>query len=101
MTASAHLLLSAITTRAAADEQIPGPRTLSGKPSAHGPLSEKPWGPGTPLMDEPPAFAPLTSEPPLPDAAPLTSEPPLSGIAPLTSEPTAAGFTGGSQSPGV
>ncbi|MGW7255668.1 hypothetical protein [Streptomyces sp. NPDC054834] len=30
--------------------------------------------------------APLTSEPPLPDAEPLTSEPPLSDTAPLTSE---------------
>ncbi|MEU6549941.1 hypothetical protein ABZ915_06560 [Streptomyces sp. NPDC046915] len=30
--------------------------------------------------------APLTSEPPLPDAEPLTSEPPLSDAAPLTSE---------------
>ncbi|GAB2743600.1 hypothetical protein [Streptomyces bullii] len=33
--------------------------------------------------------APLTSEPPLPDAEPLTSEPPLSDAAPLTSEPSA------------
>ncbi|WP_225832100.1 hypothetical protein [Streptomyces sp. NK08204] len=32
------------------------------------------------------AQAPLTSEPPLPDAEPLTSEPPLAGAAPLTSE---------------
>ncbi|MEV7685663.1 hypothetical protein ACFW1F_19530 [Streptomyces bungoensis] len=32
------------------------------------------------------AEAPLTSEPPLPDAEPLTSEPPLSEAAPLTSE---------------
>jgi hypothetical protein len=32
--------------------------------------------------------APLTSEPPLPDAEPLTSEPPLSDFAPLTSEPS-------------
>ncbi|MET8947951.1 hypothetical protein ABZX30_31545 [Streptomyces sp. NPDC004542] len=32
------------------------------------------------------AEAPLTSEPPLPDAEPLTSEPPLSDAAPLTSE---------------
>ena len=30
--------------------------------------------------------APLTSEPPLPDAEPLTSEPPLAEAAPLTSE---------------
>ncbi|MER6032405.1 MULTISPECIES: hypothetical protein [unclassified Streptomyces] len=30
--------------------------------------------------------APLTSEPPLPDAEPLTSEPPLAEAAPLTGE---------------
>ena len=30
--------------------------------------------------------APLTSEPPLPDAEPLTSEPPLADLTPLTSE---------------
>ncbi|GAB2844545.1 hypothetical protein GCM10027074_09110 [Streptomyces deserti] len=35
------------------------------------------------------AEAPLTSEPPLPDAEPLTSEPPLADAAPLTSEPSA------------
>ncbi|WP_443049385.1 hypothetical protein [Streptomyces sp. HD] len=33
--------------------------------------------------------APLTSEPPLPDAEPLTSEPPLADAAPLTSEAAA------------
>ncbi|MEW1779329.1 hypothetical protein ACFY6U_20175 [Streptomyces sp. NPDC013157] len=33
------------------------------------------------------AEAPLTSEPPLPDAEPLTSEPPLADAVPLTSEP--------------
>ncbi|AZS87293.1 hypothetical protein ACIQKE_26770 [Streptomyces griseoviridis] len=33
--------------------------------------------------------APLTSEPPLPDAEPLTSEPPLADAAPLTSESAA------------
>ncbi|MDF3297559.1 hypothetical protein [Streptomyces tropicalis] len=32
------------------------------------------------------AEAPLTSEPPLPDAEPLTSEPPLAEASPLTSE---------------
>ncbi|MGW1161736.1 hypothetical protein ACWD5Q_26910 [Streptomyces sp. NPDC002513] len=37
------------------------------------------------------AEAPLTSEPPLPDAEPLTSEPPLADATPLTSEPSAAG----------
>jgi hypothetical protein len=38
------------------------------------------------------AEAPLTSEPPLPDAEPLTSEPPLSDAAPLTSESAIAGL---------
>ncbi|TPQ15843.1 hypothetical protein [Streptomyces sporangiiformans] len=37
------------------------------------------------------AEAPLTSEPPLPDAEPLTSEPPIADAAPLTSEPTSTG----------
>jgi hypothetical protein len=37
------------------------------------------------------AEAPLTSEPPLPDAEPLTSEPPLADLTPLTSEPAAVG----------
>ncbi|GAA3832070.1 hypothetical protein [Streptomyces chiangmaiensis] len=37
------------------------------------------------------AEAPLTSEPPLPDAEPLTSEPPHADLTPLTSEPSAAG----------
>ncbi|MFI8187449.1 hypothetical protein ACIF8T_01330 [Streptomyces sp. NPDC085946] len=36
------------------------------------------------------AEAPLTSEPPLPDAEPLTSEPPLADSAPLTSESDAS-----------
>jgi hypothetical protein len=36
------------------------------------------------------AEAPLTSEPPLPDAEPLTSEPPLADAAPLTSESDAS-----------
>ncbi|MEU3829260.1 hypothetical protein GT045_12580 [Streptomyces sp. SID486] len=41
--------------------------------------------------------APLTSEPPLPDAEPLTSEPPLAEAAPLTSEsdPVPASFAPG------
>ncbi|BBC36321.1 uncharacterized protein SGFS_076150 [Streptomyces graminofaciens] len=41
------------------------------------------------------AEAPLTSEPPLPDAEPLTSEPPLADAAPLTSEPTSHGAAAG------
>ncbi|PAZ12392.1 hypothetical protein CLM62_29810 [Streptomyces sp. SA15] len=39
------------------------------------------------------AEAPLTSEPPLPDAEPLTSEPPLADAAPLTSESDALAET--------
>ncbi|MFB7597336.1 hypothetical protein [Streptomyces sp. NPDC056160] len=39
--------------------------------------------------EAPYAEAPLTSEPPLPDAEPLTSEPPFAEAAPLTSESTA------------
>ncbi|GAA2257073.1 hypothetical protein GCM10010145_26680 [Streptomyces ruber] len=45
--------------------------------------------------------APLTSEPPLPDAEPLTSEPPLADTTPLTSEPTPAGAAWGFDPPGV
>jgi hypothetical protein len=37
------------------------------------------------------AEAPLTSEPPLPDAELLTSEPPLADRTPLTSEPCSLG----------
>ena len=44
------------------------------------------------------AEAPLTSEPPLPDAEPLTSEPPLADAAPLTSESDA---TAGSYATGL
>jgi hypothetical protein len=47
------------------------------------------------------AEAPLTSEPPLPDAAPLTSEPPLADAAPLTSEPTSTGAAADLDFPGV
>ncbi|MEV6111294.1 hypothetical protein AB0L59_01970 [Streptomyces sp. NPDC052109] len=42
---------------------------------------EKPFGAESACVQ-----APLTSEPPLPDAEPLTSEPPLSDATPLTSE---------------
>ena len=47
------------------------------------------------------ADAPLTSEPPLPDAEPLTSEPPIADAAPLTSEPTSTGAAVGQDFPGV
>ncbi|MDN0196875.1 hypothetical protein [Streptomyces sp. S.PNR 29] len=68
--------------------------------------SNKPVDPSKPVADssaqpESPHFcvfsaegacteAPLTSEPPHPDAEPLTSEPPLSDAMPLTSEPSVA-----------
>ncbi|MFI1012997.1 hypothetical protein [Streptomyces sp. NPDC020965] len=101
MAASAHLLLSALTTPVPGADQVPAPRSSTtrtrptlGKPSGFGPFLV-----GSPAHQG--AVGPLTSEPPLPDAAPLTSEPPLADTAPLTSEPTAAGFAGGSQSPGV
>ncbi|MBV1936197.1 hypothetical protein KUF83_06415 [Streptomyces sp. BV286] len=92
MAASAQLLLSALSKRPA-DE------------TAH---------PDTDLPDIDPhpqyciftaegaaAEAPLTSEPPLPDAAPLTSEPPLADAAPLTSEPTSTGAAAGLVPSGV
>ncbi|TLS43340.1 hypothetical protein FE633_25620 [Streptomyces montanus] len=47
------------------------------------------------------AEAPLTSEPPLPDAEPLTSEPPIADAAPLTSEPTSTGAAVAQDFPGV
>lgn len=78
MAASAHLLLSALSKRPAdlsADLDVPPDLHDLCVFSAEGSCAE----------------APLTSEPPLPDAAPLTSEPPLADAAPLTSEPTANG----------
>ncbi|WP_406477703.1 hypothetical protein [Streptomyces sp. NBC_01615] len=69
MAASAHLLLSALPKHAAERPADPGP------------------DPGCVFSAESAcAEAPLTSEPPLPDAEPLTSEPPLADAAPLTSE---------------
>lgn len=63
------------------------------------PAQSKPWAEPSAVPDDPGycvfsaesvhADAPLTSEPPLPDAEPLTSEPPLAEAAPLTSEPYA------------
>ncbi|MET9442519.1 hypothetical protein [Streptomyces sp. NPDC006610] len=59
MAASAQLLLSALSKRPAEPSALPAPHACAF--SAEGACSE----------------APLTSEPPLPDAEPLTSEPPL------------------------
>ncbi|MFJ1971383.1 hypothetical protein ACIO93_22195 [Streptomyces sp. NPDC087903] len=67
MAASAHLLLSALSK----PEMSAEPEAHLCAFSAEGSCAE----------------APLTSEPPLPDAEPLTSEPPLFEAAQLTSEP--------------
>ncbi|MEV0633576.1 hypothetical protein AB0I77_01075 [Streptomyces sp. NPDC050619] len=68
MAASAHLLLSALSKPEAEPSAVPDLHLCVF--SAEGACAE----------------APLTSEPPLPDAEPLTSEPPLADAAPLTSE---------------
>ncbi|WP_151481491.1 hypothetical protein [Streptomyces albicerus] len=83
MAASAQLLLSALSKRPADVAADPDPHLCVF--SAEGACSE----------------APLTSEPPLPDAAPLTSEPPLADAAPLTSEPTSTGAAAGLDPSGV
>ncbi|WP_055490049.1 hypothetical protein [Streptomyces sp. TP-A0356] len=73
MAAPAHPLLPAPSKRDA--EPSADPETLLSVLSAEGAY----------------AAAPLTSEPPLPDAEPLTSEPPLAEATHLTSEPSAVG----------
>ncbi|MGW3419722.1 hypothetical protein ACWIID_38435 [Streptomyces phaeochromogenes] len=83
MAASAQLLLSALSKRPAEQPADPDPYICVF--TAEGPCAE----------------APLTSEPPLPDAAPLTSEPPLADAAPLTSEPTSTGAAAGLDPSGV
>ncbi|MFE9659782.1 hypothetical protein [Streptomyces sp. NPDC005955] len=70
MTASAHLLLDALT---------PHPRNGAAEHPPAAPEGESPH----------PAHAPLISEPPIAATTPLTSEPPYTGALPLTSEPTA------------
>ncbi|WRZ96118.1 hypothetical protein OHB54_29845 [Streptomyces sp. NBC_01007] len=88
MAASAHLLLSALSERGA-ERSVPGPRA--------GRASAEPEGAQVcPLSSEGScAEAPLTSEPPLPDAEPLTSEPPLADAAHLTSESISTGAASG------
>ncbi|MEU6274377.1 hypothetical protein ABZ871_18510 [Streptomyces populi] len=88
MAASAHLLLTALSERGA-EPSVPGPRAgrASAEPEGGHPC---PLGPEGACSE-----APLTSEPPLPDAEPLTSEPPLADAAHLTSEPTSAGAASG------
>ncbi|MBY8867342.1 MULTISPECIES: hypothetical protein [Streptomyces] len=81
MTAPAHLLLTALTDPDLTAAALP-------KPSAE-PDPDRLGPPAAPHLDvyaTQGAEAPLTSEPPLPDAEPLTSEPPLAETAPLTSE---------------
>lgn len=79
MAASAHLLLSALSKHAGEASAGPAfPETL--------PQDPPPGVLGTVGVPGSRAEAPLTSEPPLPDAEPLTSEPPLADAAPLTSE---------------
>lgn len=65
-------------------------------PAQYKPVPYKPGADVSAETDEAPLYAfnaesactqaPLTSEPPLPDAEPLTSEPPLAEAVPLTSE---------------
>jgi hypothetical protein len=86
--ASAHLLLTALS-EPAARASVPGPRT--GRAAA-APEGADPCASGA---EGARSAAPLTSEPPLPDAEPLTSEPPLADAAHLTSEPTSAGAASG------
>jgi hypothetical protein len=82
--ASAHLLLSALSKREA-EPSVVSPRRAE-------PSAEPQSAPLCLLSAEGAcAEAPLTSEPPLPDAEPLTSEPPLADAAHLTSEPTSTG----------
>jgi hypothetical protein len=79
--APAHLLLSAL-----ADTALPKP---SAEPAFDRPGPSADFHPDVYTAEGAGAEAPLTSEPPLPDAEPLTSEPPLAEAAPLTSETTA------------
>ncbi|WP_280886235.1 hypothetical protein [Streptomyces sp. LBL] len=78
MAASAHLLLSALS-KPEADPFAPALSEAESSAAADLHLCVfSAEGAG--------GEAPLTSEPPLPDAEPLTSEPPLADAAPLTSE---------------
>ncbi|MFS8197187.1 hypothetical protein ACLVWQ_00730 [Streptomyces sp. CWNU-52B] len=101
MAASAQLLLSALSKRPADVPAEPASHRASESGSSHGSSYDSGYG-----SDLDPHYcvfsaegscaeAPLTSEPPLPDAAPLTSEPPLADAAPLTSEPTSTGAAAG------
>jgi hypothetical protein len=89
--ASAHLLLSALSK--------PGLQAAVPRPAA-APDNESDAALACVFSAESACIeAPLTSEPPLPDAEPLTSEPPLSDAAPLTSESDASSFDDGTTRP--
>lgn len=82
MAASAHLLLSALSK--------PGPEAAVPRPAAAPDIEFDTALACVFSAESACTEAPLTSEPPLPDAEPLTSEPPLSDAAPLTSESDAS-----------
>ncbi|MGX4692201.1 hypothetical protein [Streptomyces sp. JNUCC 63] len=93
MAAPAHLLLSALSKHVAeppaphllpADDPLPAGDLLYADR-----LSADDSGLCAFSAESTCVEAPLTSEPPLPDAEPLTSEPPLAEAAPLTSESAA------------
>ncbi|PRH76139.1 hypothetical protein C6N75_27220 [Streptomyces solincola] len=113
MTASAQLLLSALSEQALS-KQVPdqSARRVVAHTSHSGPDSHRPAGARATAVTMPEAvtapeagphapMVPLTSEPPLADAAPLTSEPAYTESTPLTSEPTAYAAAGGPESPGA
>jgi hypothetical protein len=94
--APAHLLLPALTDTALSDTALSDTAltdTALSKPSGESATGPGPIPPSSPVRvfsaEGTCAEAPLTSEPPLPDAEPLTSEPPLAEAAPLTSESAA------------
>ncbi|MEU1146511.1 hypothetical protein ACFYO9_16115 [Streptomyces sp. NPDC005863] len=96
MTASANLLLSALSKQvpypdgAVYPDQLSYPDRLSFPDQVSHPDSGLDGSCSCGCIEPP-----LTSEPPLADAAPLTSEPPLADAAPLTSEPTSTGMASG------
>ncbi|MFE6283424.1 hypothetical protein [Streptomyces sp. NPDC057877] len=75
MAASAHLLMDALSKRPADPSGAPAVFEMSAEPA----VPAQPEAPHLCVFsaEGPCSEAPLTSEPPLPDAEPLTSEPPL------------------------
>ncbi|MEU6484733.1 hypothetical protein [Streptomyces sp. NPDC046887] len=113
MTASAQLLLSALSEQALS-KQVPdqGARRHAAHTPHPGPDPDRAPGARAAAVTMPEAvtapeagphapMVPLTSEPPLADATPLTSEPAYTETTPLTSEPTAYAVAGGPESPGA